>query len=95
VRTVVALLILAAYMTFAVGVCRLLCRHFDRLIARRNARSEEPQTVPAAPDNTEGTRLDWHDHCELLWAAPYDPQTGLDRIRHDYRNQQREEEDRP
>ena len=25
--------------------------------------------VPAAPDNTQGLRLDWADEAELIWAA--------------------------
>lgn len=62
--------------------------HRARRIADANARLGR---VPAADDNTEGTRLDWHDECERLWVAPYDPQTGLDLLRRDIRKQQREE----
>lgn len=61
----------------------------DQRIADVNARLRR---VPAAPDNTEGTRLDWHDECERLWSAPFDPQTGLELLRRDVRKQQREEE---
>lgn len=41
----------------------------DERIAEVNARL---QGVPAAPDNAEGMRLDWHDQCELLWTATND-----------------------
>lgn len=36
--------------------------------------------VPAAPDNTEGLRLDWHDECERLWKASGGSDTGLDQL---------------
>ncbi|WP_406730938.1 hypothetical protein [Streptomyces sp. NBC_01794] len=67
----------------------------DRVEAQRAARIAEVNArlgrVPAAPDNQAGSRLDWHDDCELLWATPFDPQTGLDRLRHELRKQRREE----
>lgn len=81
---VYAVLILAAYVAFAVIVTRAWCRWAARRIAEQQARDGQPQriedietraAVPAAPDNAEGTRLDWHDECERLWSAPYDPQT--------------------
>ncbi|MGW1492609.1 hypothetical protein [Streptomyces sp. NPDC002402] len=61
----------------------------DERIAEVNARLHR---IPAAADNAEGMRLDWADECELLWAAPFDPQTGLELLRRDIRKQQREEE---
>lgn len=59
-----------------------------RRIADTQARLDR---VPAAPDNAEGMRLDWHDECERLWSAPYDPQTGLELLRREIK-QQREED---
>jgi hypothetical protein len=81
-NSVVALLILAAYMTAAVAVCRLLCRHFDRLIARRNATADQPQTVPAGSSITD----------EQIIAAL--TQWGEEQAARDANKQQREE-DRP
>jgi hypothetical protein len=81
--TVVALLILAAYMTAAVAGCRLLCHHFDRLIARRNATADQPKTVPAGSSITDA---------QIIAALT---QWGDEQAARDADKQQREEEDRP
>jgi hypothetical protein len=78
--TVVALLILAAYMTAAVAVCRLLCRHFERLIARRNATADQPQTEPVGSSITDA---------QIIAALA---QWGEEQAARDANQQQREEE---
>ena len=47
--------------------------------------------IPAAPDNTEGLNLALADQCERLWNTPHTPQTGLDMLRREIRNQQRKD----
>lgn len=69
--------------------------HADRVEAQRAARIAEVNArlgrIPAAPDNTEGLHRGNWDECELIWSAPFDPQTGLDRLRHELNKQRREE----
>lgn len=40
----------------------------DRIV--REARERTAGMVPAAPDNEEGTRLDWADECALIYSMP-------------------------
>ena len=74
--------LIAVWVLAGLAACAWIIRPLKQRIAA---------PTPARIDQQPGINLALADECELIWAAPYNPQVGLDRLRDEIQKQREED----